>query len=50
MTEKVQGKLLDINCGTSTLVNDRFINTTEYGTYVFDPKKLKCEMLNEDYE
>ena len=34
---------------TSTVVNDKVINTGDRGTYVFYPKELRCEMLNKDF-
>ena len=32
ITKEVKGKLLNMNFGTSTVVNDRVINTNQYGT------------------
>ena len=32
ITEKVNGKLLYMYGGTSTVVNDKVINTSDYGT------------------
>ena len=48
ITDKVKGKLLLMVDGTSTVVNDKVINTCDKGTYAFYPKELRCEMLNED--
>ena len=37
-----------MSLGTTTLVKERFINIGRDGAYTFDPKELKCEVLNQD--
>ena len=48
ITQEVKGKLIWMAFGTSTIVNNRVINTSEFGNYIFYPKELKCEIFNED--
>lgn len=48
MTKEVKGKLFYMKYDTSTIVNDKVINTGMYGIYVFYLKELRCKMLNQD--
>ena len=48
MTEEVDGKLLEMDGGTSTFIDNKIINIGEYGTYIFYPDELRCELLNQD--
>ncbi len=47
-SDKVKGKLLYMNYATSTVVNNKVINTGEEGTYAFYPKELICKLLNKN--
>ena len=46
ITKEVKGEILNIDFGTSTVVNEKVINTCSNGTFVFYPKELTCKMLN----
>ena len=48
ITDEVQGELLNMRDGTSTVVNEKLVNTGYGGTFEFYPKDFKVEILNKD--